>query len=1059
MTYPDTIADPSAYQHAVHELDPIFWDEVGKVWVCAGYRESLAVLRDATRFSSARLHSPGDLADQGFTDISRITEMLSRQMLFLDPPAHTAIRSVLKPAFKPAAVAARKNQVQKIVDDLVAELPRCGRVDIVDRLAGPLPTLLIASMLGLDHRIADVYAWSEAYETFLGGLSTLPDIREQTIIPVLTEAYEALRSEASSRLGGTGADLITILANGLVDPELSGEALSAALDLVAANALVLIGGGYQTLTQLIAMGIVLLARDPQLLATLKAEPESIDNFINEVMRMEGSSQYVGRRATEAVSLGGHEISEGESILVLLAAANRDPRQFSDPDRFDMERREGNHLGFASGRHHCVGGMDAQQAARLAFRAFVDKYESFSVVDEPDAITWGPHANTRSPRQVLLTVGPHTGLEHDIDPGPPAEAGGLSTDSGPSHTGRARARHRMSATEVDQLRSRNNRPTSLDGERLWMDVVADIAVDAPHSVALRQRGRDMSYRELDRGGDVIAGRLQAAGVEAGTVVGVLMPRSFEQFMSTLGTARAGGAFLMADRACPRERLRTMLVEAGVSVICTHEGSLSLAQAVLPAGGRVIVVDAAEVGDAERTREVVPGLRLGDTAYVVFTSGSTGTPKAISIDHEALLNLQVAARQVFRATRADRILQWFSSNFDGWHFDMITGLTSGATLVLAPEANVCTGPVLSGIVRDEAITIAGLTPSAWQTVACDQLSGLRIAAAAGESFPAALVRRLAAPNRRVLNLYGPAEGAIWSTWHECHADEGDPPIGEPIVNKYTYVLDSDGRPAVSGETGELWIGGLGIGRYLHQPNLMRERFRPDPLAACAGRLMYATGDLCRWRPDGRLEYVGRTDRQVKVRGQRIELEEVERLLLSTPGIRHAAVAIDGEHLHATVVTDATEFDEAAVKAYLRGRLHSAMVPATFRVVDEPRLSINGKLRLPQVDVVSPIVGAAPAAATGAAASMSERHTTSVRWTHTRLVWALAQLFASCLQLPQAQIRDNSDFFELGGDSLSLVELVASIEQQLDLIVAVDSILESSTPADLADHLLAQRVQGAG
>ncbi|MFQ6397660.1 amino acid adenylation domain-containing protein [Nocardia sp. KC 131] len=1083
---PKTIADPSVYQRAVHELDPVFWDDVGKVWVCTGYRESLAVLRDSARFGSARLRSPADLSDQGFTEIGRITGMLSRQMLFLDPPAHTAIRTVLKPAFNPAAVAAREKQVQKIVEDLLAKLPQSGRLDIVEGLAGQLPTLLIASLLGLDHRVSEVYAWAEAYETFLGGLSTLPDIRDQAIIPILAEAYGALRSEASIRRGGTGEDLVTILANGLAGAELSGDTLAEALDLVAANALVLIGGGYQTLTQLIAMGIVLLARHPEQLDMLRAEPELISDVIDEVMRMEGSSQYVGRRATEAVSLAGHDISEGESILVLLAAANRDPRQFSDPDRFDIVRREGKHLGFASGRHHCVGSVDAQQAAQLALLAFVDKYESFSVVDEDDAIIWGGHANTRSPQRVLLTVRPHAAVAHAIDAKPPvearaeglgpepgteaewmptdsapgleleAEAARSRPDSVPGHVGRARPWHRATTAEVDRLRSRNNRPISLDGERLWMDVVARFAVSAPHSVALRQGGRQMSYRELDRGGDVVAGRMQALGVEPGVVVGVLMPRSFEQFLGALGTARAGGALLLADLACPRERLRTMLAEAGVSVICAHARAQSLAQDVLPVGARVVVVDADEISDAERPREVVPGLRLGDTAYVVFTSGSTGTPKAISVDHEALLNLQVAVRQVFRATPADRILQWFSPNFDGWHFDMTVGLTAGAALVLAPEANVCTGPTLAGIVRDEAVTIASLTPSAWQTCSFDQLPGLRIAAAAGEPVPAGLVRQLAAPNRRVLNLYGPAEAAIWTTWYECRADESDPPIGEPIVNKYTYVLDADGRPVVSDEIGELWIGGVGIGRYVHQPDLMRERFRPDLLAGSAGRLMYATGDMCRWRPDGRLEYVGRLDRQVKVRGQRIELDEVERILVNAPGIRHAAVTIEGERLVATVVTDASVFDEAAVKAHLRGRLHSGMIPALFRVVDEPRLSINGKLRLSPVGLPTPSVSPPEAQTAGIESGMPERPTASARWTHTRLVWALAQLFATCLRLPQMRVRDTSDFFELGGDSLSFVDLLSGIEQRLDLVVTVDSILETSTPAGVADHVLAQQLR---
>jgi acyl-coenzyme A synthetase/AMP-(fatty) acid ligase/acyl carrier protein len=416
-------------------------------------------------------------------------------------------------------------------------------------------------------------------------------------------------------------------------------------------------------------------------------------------------------------------------------------------------------------------------------------------------------------------------------------------------------------------------------------------------------------------------------------------------------------------------------------------------------------------------------------------------------------------VYRITPEDRVLQWFSPNFDGWHCDVMLGLTAGATLVIAPPPHECIGASLMRILRVEAVTVALLTPTAWQTIGADELRGLtalRLAGTAGEVCPAATVARLSAPGRRVLNLYGPAEAAVWSTWHDCHPEAGDPPIGTAIPNRHAYVLDAAGRPVAAGEVGELWLGGLGIGRYLHQPRLMRSRFRPDPLAIRPGQLMYATGDLCRWRADGRIDYVGRTDRQVKIRGQRIELEEIERVLGALPGISHAGVHLVDERLVARVVAGpgAQGIDPESIRSALRGRLHSAMVPAVIEVVDRPELSTTGKLApLGQPVTRQPIPVTSQQTARPTAPRPRPRPVVDAK-DEARLIWRLARTFASCLEVPQTRVRVDSDFFDLGGDSLSVAELLTAVEDDLGVVLDVASLVSQATPQGIAHTILERR-----
>jgi amino acid adenylation domain-containing protein len=1015
LARPEVIAEPRLYVEAVRELSPIFWDDVSKAWVCTGYQEADAILRDHESFRASRVRDAEALQERGLTEAASISRLLTRQLLFLDPPDHTAIRAALQPAFTRSAVAQRHDGVRAIVDELMAAMPARGSVDVVAALAGPLPTRIASSLLGMPDREAEILECADAYETLLGSLSSLPHVRDLSIIARLERAAALFRDEARRRRGGQGDDLLTTMVNHLAGPEVHGAALDQAIDTIAATCIVLAAGGHQTLTNLVAMVLVRLAEAPDELARVVADPQLIEAAIDEGMRLDGSSQYVARHVARAVDVGGCAMSPGQTVVVLLAAANTDPRQFDEPDRFRLDRRDGRHLGFGVGRHHCIGSLDAVEAARAAVSAFVARY-AFAPAPGPDAISWGPHANTRCPARVLMDVEPRVTVEQHPSP------------------------RALALTEQDRLalRDTTDLPVSLDGEQLWMDIVARTAERTPEVVALKAGATCVTYEQLDRAADVLAARLRDRGVEPGTAVGLVLGRAVEAYVGALAVGRAGGVLMAADVACPHERLGLMLREARVDVVCTDHASRDTVDRVCHAGTDVIELDVDELLTGPARRPGSSGVRAGDGAYLVFTSGSTGVPKAIVIDHEGLVNLHVAARQHLRVGPGDRVLQWFTPNFDGWHYDLVVGLTLGATLVLAPPAAACLGTALRTVLREEAITVATLTPTAWQTVAADDLPGsLRLAATAGEACTAALVERLAAPQRRVINLYGPAEAAVWSTWHECSPGHGDPPIGRPIVNRRVYLLTAEGRPAPAGELGEIWLGGSGVGRYVRQPRLMLSQFHPDPLPSRPGQLMYATGDLGRRRPDGTIEFAGRADRQVKIRGQRIELEEVELALAAAPGVLQASAAVCDGRLIATVVpSSGTEIDVSAVRAHLAGRVHSGMIPSSLHVATEAAVGATGKLRL-----------APPPDRERDAAAEAARE-------HTRLIWKVARIYSACLDVPQASIRLDTDFFTAGGDSLSLAELQTAIERELGVEIDGDAVIAGATPTAVAELIARAR-----
>lgn len=1046
---PEFIADPRPYLDAIASLPPVFYDEVGGVWVCQGYQEAADILASHKLFSAARNHSAGQLSRRGLGRLAVIADMLSAQLLFSDPPAHSRLRRAMGAQFAGRGAHQRDADWQRIAAARLARLPAAGPVDLVTDFAEPLATALITHLLGMQDRAAELCQWAAAYETLLGSLSTFPHIGDQSVLPALEQALAGFRDLARARLATPGDDPISALAAALAQPGGPDDGL----DVVAANCLVLAAGGYQTLTHLISRGLLLLAEHPDQLARLRADPGLIDGAVDEIMRLDGSSQYVGRRATADTVLGGASLTAGDTVLVLLSAANLDERKFPQAAAFDITRRQGRHLGFGAGAHYCLGAPFAERMAGFAMAGFVARYAGFGPRAGRAPAEWGPHGNTRCLAHAPVWVASADSTDTTDATGPARTADTAEIAAGTGSWG--------AAVLADPARYQpaviwNDTEVPLGPARCWHHLFEAQAARFPAATAVDFDGREYSYRELDQRANAVAHWLRDQGAAPESVVAVTMDRSVDVIVAVLAIAKAGAAFVLAESRGPRERLRTALGQAGARLVITEPGLLAELGALgLPAP--VTALPPAAAAPTTPATAPVTGVSPGSSAFVVFTSGSTGQPKAISNTHEALTGLFVAQRRVFGPGPGDRVAQFLSLNFDGYISECVLALLSGATLVVTRPSRLTVGPPLTRFLRDERITIAIMTPSVWSAIPHDELPDLRIAGFAGERLPARVVSRWAARGRRLLNLYGPAEAGIWATWHECDpAAAEDPPIGRPVANKTVYVMDEAGRPLPAGQDGELYIGGLGIGRYLGQAGLMAERFVRDPLGRQPDRMLYRTGDICAWRRDGVLEYRGRRDRQVKIRGQRVELDEVERVLEAAPGVAACTVLARDDALVALVRPVTPDgWAEPPVREYLRGHLHSGMIPGTFLVTDTLPLTPNGKSSIAAGAVgqaAENVVGraaakTAPAPDLGPPPILEPDPDEAGR---TRLTWQMAQLFATSLQVPQATVKCDSDFFSLGGESLAMAVFLTELEDRFGLALDIDQLLGQPTPGGIAGLL---------
>ncbi|MEE4185170.1 MAG: non-ribosomal peptide synthase/polyketide synthase, partial [Gammaproteobacteria bacterium] len=538
---------------------------------------------------------------------------------------------------------------------------------------------------------------------------------------------------------------------------------------------------------------------------------------------------------------------------------------------------------------------------------------------------------------------------------------------------------------------------------------------PKHIALQYHTTALSYAELNHQANQIARWLIAAGAGPGTLVGLCVARSPRLIAALLGILKAGAAYLPLDPEYPAERLQWMLQDSQAPLLVTEQ---ALRAALPEHTARVLCLDndREELADRPDT-DPDTSATAHDLAYVIYTSGSTGQPKGVMIEHRGVCNLVHAQAAAFGLGPGDRMLQFASVSFDASIFEIVMGLGVGATLVLADADELLPGAPLLQVLQRQRVTAVTLPPTALLQLPPAELPELHTITVAGEACPPELVTRWTRADqpRRFFNLYGPTETTVWATCAECRS--GEPvTIGRPVSNVRVYVLDRWQEPVPVGVAGELYIGGPGLARgYLNQPALTAERFIADPFVDEPGERIYRTGDRVRWRADGHLEFLGRVDAQVKVRGFRIEPGEVEAALSSHAGVAEAVVAArgstaDSRQLVAYLVLSAgAQPTLAELREHLQRRLPDFMVPQAFVALDALPLTPNRKIdraALPDPEhqrLTHDVEFVAPGTAQEA---------------------ILAAIWGAVLQVEQVGIDDN--FFELGGDSILSIQIIARAAQ---------------------------------
>jgi amino acid adenylation domain-containing protein/non-ribosomal peptide synthase protein (TIGR01720 family) len=570
-----------------------------------------------------------------------------------------------------------------------------------------------------------------------------------------------------------------------------------------------------------------------------------------------------------------------------------------------------------------------------------------------------------------------------------------------------------------------------------------------AIALVFEGKSLSYRDLNARANQLAHALRKRGVGPDVLVGVCMERSIEMVVALYGILKAGGAYVPFDPEYPKDRLSFMLDDTKVPVVLTQahlEGVLP------PHDAAVIRLDAewtsiASEPDANPARA---GLSLDSLAYAIYTSGSTGRPKGALNAHRGILNRLQWMQRTYGLDASDRVLQKTPFSFDVSVWELFWPLMFGATLVVAKPEGHKDPAYLATLIEQRGITTTHFVPSMLKAFVDDlgpgRCTSLKRVFCSGEALPPAMVDAFftAVPASELHNLYGPTEAAVDVTYFACRPGLPVIPIGRPVDNTRIYLLDERREPVPQGVRGELYIGGVQVGRgYLNRDELTAERFLPDPFSASPGARLYRTGDVARYLPTGDIEYLGRADFQVKIRGFRIELGEIESVLGRHPGVREATVVVredvpGDKRIIAYLVLAAERPTTAELRAFLGDRLPEYMVPSVFMPLLAMPLSASGKVDRK----------ALPAPETAAEGRVFVAPRSPVEE-------AIAAVFAEVLRLPAVSAHDG--FFELGGHSLLATRVASRVRAAFGVDLPVRLLFDASTPAALAAYVEGRIGQG--
>lgn len=564
---------------------------------------------------------------------------------------------------------------------------------------------------------------------------------------------------------------------------------------------------------------------------------------------------------------------------------------------------------------------------------------------------------------------------------------------------------------------------------------------PDVVAIRFEKDALTYRELNEEANRLAKHLKRLGVERETLVGICLDRSLDLAIGLLGILKAGGAYVPLDPGFPDERLAFMIKDSQASFLLTHSGRV---RGLPPFHGEVVCLEQASAAiAAQSTENPLDPSPTDGRAYVIYTSGSTGTPNGVEISHASLVNFLHSMSERPGMTNRDTLLAVTTVSFDIAALELFLPLIVGGETVIARADEAADGARLSQRLLQCGATVLQATPATWRLLLDAGWEGSRQirALCGGESLSRQLADRLLERTGELWNLYGPTETTIWSTVKKVAA--GEPiQLGKPIDNTQVYILDPALQPVPVGVRGELYIGGSGLARgYLHRSELTRDRFIPHPFRC--GERLYRTGDVARYLANGEIEYLGRQDRQVKVRGFRVELGEIESVMNSHQHVEQSAVVVrwdtpeDARLVGYFVVREAKDISPRELRHLLSNKLPQYMVPSDFVQLHEMPLTPNGK-----VDRRSLPAPGTELSRSGEAEYVAPRCATEL---------CLVGLWEKVLRRHPIGITD--DFFELGGHSVLASRLFALIEKTMGVNVPLATLLHDSTIEGLSQSLQRQ------
>ncbi len=575
-----------------------------------------------------------------------------------------------------------------------------------------------------------------------------------------------------------------------------------------------------------------------------------------------------------------------------------------------------------------------------------------------------------------------------------------------------------------------------------------AKQTPDAIAVSGAGKELTYAELAQRSQILANYLKAQGLQNEQIVAICMERTPHVLVAMVGILKAGGAYVPLDPRNPADRISWILRDANAALLLTDDSMLSEMQA-LETECRVISIDRISSTAVEVENAHVSPANL---AYVIYTSGSTGKPKGVAVQHQSIASYVETACELFKITSDDRVLQFASISFDTSAEEIYPALASGATLVLRTDDMLSSPAAFFQQCDEWAITVLDLPTGYWHSLATavnNVPESLRLIILGGEKALRERVsqwQRNAGDHVRIVNTYGPTESTIVATSYEVGdlpATALDVPIGRAVRNAETYVLDERLQPAPIGVAGELHIGGNGLARgYLNAPELTAQKFIPHPFRQTAGARLYKTGDRARYRPDGQLEFLGRVDHQIKLRGFRIEPGEIEAALCDHAAVEDALVllrevAADEKRLVAYVQARQGGPTASQLRSTLQQKLPDYMVPSSFVVLDKLPRTPSGKVdraALPEPEEFQSESFVAP------------RNPTEE---------LVAEIWRQVLKVQQVGAQDN--FFHLGGHSLLATQVTARLRDELRIELPLRAFFETPTVAGIAQQIDARRRSG--